>query len=94
MDETAAESFRLTTTLAGLSGHLIAALAIWETRDDAGAQPTVRRAATEAVDAIDKMLGTLHEARSALIAQARAYDDAADARVDAMLADLRDQPGQ
>lgn len=65
---------------------LSAALATWATRYDARPQPEVRQAANTAMAAIDTMLAELHSARSALVAEIRADDDATDARVDAMLA--------
>jgi hypothetical protein len=65
------------------------ALAVWETRDDAKAQPAVRQAANTAMDAIDDMVATLYRLRQRLGTEMRAYDDATGARVDAMLAGLR-----
>ncbi len=72
--------------------ELDAALALWETRDDTKAQPGVRRAASDAVDAIDAALRELHGIRSRLIPEIRASDDAAMARADALLARHRDRP--
>ncbi len=65
---------------------LSAALATWAARDDSKAQPEVRQAASTAMAAIDTMLAELHSARSALVAEIRADDDATAARVNAMLA--------
>jgi hypothetical protein len=65
---------------------LSGALATWATRDDSKAQPDVRQTANTAMAAIDTMLAELHSARSALLAEIRASDDATDARVDALLA--------
>ena len=62
------------------------ALAEWATRDDTRAMPDAREAANVAMDAIDGMLVTLHAARSALIREMRASDDATNARVNALLA--------
>lgn len=62
------------------------ALATWATRDDSQAQPDVRESANTAMAAIDTMLAELHTARSVLVSQIRASDDATDARVDALLA--------
>jgi hypothetical protein len=83
--------------LEGISGRLEAraeelcsVLEIWARRDDSKAQPEVRQAANDAVDAIDGMLRALHEARAALVAEIRQSDDATAARVDAMLARRRD----
>lgn len=72
-----------------LGGHaelLGAALAQWDTRDDSQPHPEARRAANTAVDAIDAMLGMLHQARQQLVSEVRASDDASAARVDAPLA--------
>ena len=78
------------SALRGHLGELEAALALWASRDDTKAQPEVRQAANDAVDAIDGMLRALHEARAALVAEIRQSDDATAARVDAMLARRRD----
>jgi hypothetical protein len=75
------------TAVRGHLEELDAALALWETRDDTKAQPGVRRAASDAVDAIDAALRELHGIRSRLIPEIRASDDAAMARADALLAD-------
>jgi hypothetical protein len=71
--------------LENLAGVLGVALAQWATRDDSKAQPETRRAASTAVDAIDAMLRELHAARAALLAEIRRSDDAAMARVEALL---------
>jgi hypothetical protein len=76
--------------LKGLAGELGAALAVWAARDDSKAQPEARQAANTAMEAIDVMLAGLHRARAALAAEIRQSDDAAAARVDAMLAQRRD----
>jgi hypothetical protein len=68
------------------AGVLGAALATWAARDDSKPQAGVRQAANTAMDEIDAMLGQLHAARSALIGEIHASDDASAARVDAMLA--------
>ena len=67
-------------------GVMAVALAQWETRDDARPQPEIREAANTAVDSIDKMLLELHQMRARLVSEIRQADDAAAARVDAMLA--------
>jgi hypothetical protein len=67
-------------------GVLSVALAQWETRDDTKPQPEVRQAANTAMTEIDRMLGELHAMRSRLTGEIRVSDDAAAARVDAMLA--------
>ena len=67
-------------------GVMSVALAQWETRDDTQPQPEVRRAANTAMDAIDTMVRELYAFRSRLVREIRDSDDAAAARVDAMLA--------
>jgi hypothetical protein len=62
---------------------------LWETRDDMRACPEARRAANDAIDAIDGALAELHKVRQLLITEIRASDDATAARVDAMLAGAR-----
>jgi hypothetical protein len=79
--------------LARLDGHLGAlgaALAVWATRDDSKAQPEGTRAGHVAVEAIDAMLAELRRARQQLGTEIRQAQDAAAARVDAMLARRRD----
>jgi hypothetical protein len=71
--------------LENLAGVLGAALAQWAARDDTKAQPGVRRAASEAVEAIDAMLRELHAAWAVLAAEIRRSDDAAMARSEALL---------
>jgi len=67
------------------NGVLGVALAQWMARDDTKAEPNVRRAANTAMDAIDAMLGELHQLRAQLSAEIRASDDAAAVRVDELL---------
>jgi hypothetical protein len=67
-------------------GDLGAAMAAWATRDDSRAQPEVTRAGHSAVEAIDAMLAELHRARQQLVTEIREHQDAAMARVDALLA--------
>jgi hypothetical protein len=67
---------------------LSAALALWALRDDAKAQPTVRRAANDAVSAIDAAVRDLHLVRARLLGEIRHRDDATAARVDALLGRL------
>jgi hypothetical protein len=64
------------------TGVLAVALAQWETRDDAKAQPEVRRAANTAMTEIDRMLRELHAMRARLVGEIRASDDAAAARAE------------
>ena len=75
--------------LGNLADVLSGALATWAARDDSKPQPDVREAANTAVVSIDTMLALLLEARSALVAEIRASDDATDARTDALLAAIR-----
>lgn len=68
------------------------ALAQWGARDDSKAQPEIRQAANLAMAAVDDMLTTLHRLRGQLSAEVRQSDDAASARVDAMLKGESAQP--
>lgn len=72
--------------LGNCAAVLSEALAVWAGRDDSRAQPEVREAANTALLSIDTMLAALHSARSVLVAEIRASDDAAAVRVDALLA--------
>lgn len=71
------------------AGLLGVSLAQWATRDDAKAQPEIRRAANTAMDAIDGMLAELHQVRQQLVTEIRLSDNATAARVDALLAEYR-----
>jgi hypothetical protein len=73
----------------GHVGELETALALWATRDDTKAQPEVRQAANDAVDAVDGALRELHGIRALLAGEIRASDDAAVARAEALLARVR-----
>ena len=76
--------------LSALRGHvddLGAWLAIWEGRREP--DPHARRCASDAVDAIEGMLGELYGVRAQLVSEIRASDDAAVARADALLERLR-----
>jgi hypothetical protein len=64
-------------------------LARWARRDESKAQAEVRRAANEAMDAIDAALRELHKVRETLVGEIRQRDDAGAARVDALLAARR-----
>lgn len=64
---------------------LAVALAVWESRDNAKAQPEVRRAANDAMDAIDAAIRELYGLQSALTGEIRKADDATAARVDELL---------
>ena len=65
-------------------------LGVWAGRDEAKAQPAVRKAGAEAMDAIDRLLGDLHAIRRRLLAQIQHSDDVAAARIDAMLGQHQD----
>jgi hypothetical protein len=56
---------------------------IWEARREPDAQ--ARRAASDAVDAVDAAIRELHQIRQQLISETRAADDAAAARADDLL---------
>ena len=82
------------SALSALRGHLSeleTALALWATRDDTKAQPGVRQAANDAVDAIDGALRELHGLRSQLVSEVRAADDAAMTRTEELLRRLREE---
>ena len=72
---------------------LALALGHWEGRDDSRAEPHVRRAASEAVDVIDEMTAVLFRWRERLVREIRVSDDAAMARSEMLLADLRREAG-
>jgi hypothetical protein len=65
---------------------LAVALAIWEARDDTRADANARRAASNAVGAIDAMLRDLYALRQSLISQIRASDAASVERAEQLLA--------
>ena len=67
-------------------GILGVALAQWAARDDTRPDAEVRQAANTAMETIDQMLAGLHQLRARLVSGIRVSDDAAAARVDAMLA--------
>jgi hypothetical protein len=79
------------SALRGHFGELEMALALWATRDDTKAQPGVRRAANDAVDAVDGALRELHGIRSQLVSEVRVADDAAMARTEELLRRLREE---
>jgi hypothetical protein len=81
-------------TIRDLVEDLSAAHAMWGWRDDSKAQPGVRQAANTAMDSIDGLLRELHSLRGELIGEIRRYDDATAARVDALLADRRQDSAQ
>ena len=62
-------------------------LAVWEARSEPDAH--ARRCASQAVDAIDAMLGQLYLVRGWLTCEIRASDDASAARADELLERLR-----
>jgi hypothetical protein len=80
-----------TGRLDGHLGVLGVALAQWMARDDAKAQPAVRQAANDAMDAVDAMLAELHQLRARLVSEIRESDKLAAARADQLLARLRER---
>lgn len=79
-----------TSIILDLSGDVAAFTAIWAMRDDSKADANARRAASDAMDAIDRMTRELYRLRERLVSDIRAADDASAARVDAMLAARRE----
>jgi hypothetical protein len=79
------------SVLRGHLGELETALALWLTRDETKAQPGVRRAANDAIDAVDGALRELHGLRSRLVAEIRAADDTSMARTEKLLRRLREE---
>ena len=82
------------SALRGHLGELETALALWATRDDTKAQPDVRQAANDAVDAIDAALRELHGIRAELLGEIRESDDAAMARAKELLRRIREERAQ
>ncbi len=82
---TARQPYDVHAKLEDPAGVLAVALGQWMSRDDAKAQPEVRRAANTAMDAIDGMLAELHKMRARLMDEMAASDDATAARVDELL---------
>lgn len=68
------------------AGDIGVYLALWSMRDDSKPCAAERRAATSALEAIDKALGELHALRARLVSDIRASDDAAMERAAAILA--------
>jgi hypothetical protein len=62
--------------------------AIWQARAEPDAH--ARRCASDAIDAADTALAALHRIRARLVTETRQADDEAAARVDALLARLRE----
>jgi len=65
-------------------------LAVWSYRREPDAH--ARRAANDALDAIDAALAALHRIRARLVGEVRRADDEAAVRVDELLAKTRDGP--
>jgi hypothetical protein len=65
-------------------------LSIWTARTEP--DPSARTCAGNAIDSIDAMLYALHRIRARLVTETRQADDQAAARVDALLARMRDGP--
>lgn len=81
-------------TLSAIRGSvedLAVALAIWSYREEPDAQ--ARRAASDAVDAVDAMLRDLHTVRQQFVSEIRTADDATAARADELLARREDGKG-
>jgi hypothetical protein len=79
--------------LAAVRGHvdeLASALVAWATRDDTKAQPEIRQAANDAMDAIDGALRELHGIRS-MVGEIRDSDDAGVAWADELLRRIREE---
>jgi hypothetical protein len=69
------------------------ALDEWCDRSGDGVGPLgVRAAANTAIAAVDVALAELHKIRNETIAEARQYDDATVARVDALLGEIKSRP--
>jgi hypothetical protein len=79
------------SALRGHLGELETALALWATRDDTKAQPDIRQAANDAVDAIDAALCEFYGIRSQLVSEVRASDDATMERASALLRRIREE---
>lgn len=79
------------SALRGHLGELETALALWATHDETKAQPGVRQASNDAVDAVDAALRELHGLRSRLISEIRSADDAAMTRTEELLRRLREE---
>ena len=82
------------SALRGHLGELEAALALWATRDDTKAQPDIRQAANDAIDAIDGALRELHGIRAELLGEVRESDDATTARAEELLRRIREERWQ
>jgi hypothetical protein len=76
--------------LEDLAGLLGVSLGQWAYREEAADPAAAVRAGGTALDTIDAILRALHEARSALMDEIRQDQDATAARVDELLAQLRD----
>jgi len=79
------------SALRGHLGELETALPLWAARDDTMAQPDVRQAANDAIDAIDAALRELHGIRAGLVSEVRESDDASMARARELLRRIREE---
>ena len=70
----------------GHCGVLGVMLGQWAARDDDAADADARRAANNAMNAIDAMLAELHQLRARLVGEIRISDDQAAVRADELLA--------
>jgi hypothetical protein len=84
------------SALSALRDHvedLAVALAVWESRDDARPQPEARRAANDAMAAVDGAIRELYGLRAGLTGEIRAADDAAMARSAELLRQIQKDGG-
>lgn len=72
-----------------LAEQLAAALTTWAARDDTIPQPEVRQAGWTAIELIQQMLTSLHQARQTLVSEIRQSDDAAMRRSGELLDRIR-----
>jgi phosphate uptake regulator len=80
----------LSVTRNGVEGAAVG-LAVWSYRREPDA--AARRAANDALDAIDAAIAALYRVRSQLVTEVRRSDDEAAVRVDKLLARPRDGGG-
>jgi hypothetical protein len=66
-------------------------LAVWMARDDSKADVSVVRSGNEVMECIDAMLAQLHRLRACMVTERREHQDAAAARADALLRDLKSE---
>lgn len=76
----------VSSAILNAAGDIGIHLALWSARDASKPDAVARRAANEAMDAVDRALGELYRLRERLVSDIRASDDATAARADALLA--------